>query len=536
MTDTDTDTNLGEGTGAPAAAGRHPVYYWNRRSLDLVALDHSIPAADARAPGPCASSRALGIIHAAVADAVAHAYPAPFAAHFNPASPGPIGDIPPLFVGGAAYAVMKSIYDGPVFAQVVLDGARDEFMGLHPGTARQKRASWDAGVRFGGAAAFTRLWDAATVQALLRSDPAAYVPPPERAHRPDPWNPAQGFYGQRWGSIQPLVLDGDDVAGIARNELKAAPPIDGDELDLLIAKGSRTARDAGESKARTRRELYVGLFWAYDGARLLGTPPVLYNRAVERVARADELDIPGVARLFALSNLAMADSAVVAWEAKWRIALWRPVVAIQALTAEKKWQPYGAPRSDRGRFLSAQAVSSSARAAGEDLAASRGVVEDASAAEAQDTAAALLGASPAASPSPPDPEYARAAFTPNFPSYPSGHATFGGACFNSLLLARSERGRKAPNNVEITLTSGELDGVTTDNYAPSRRRDDVPMEFRHLVQPEPAGVRFAPDAFTGGNDASRIFLGVHWSFDQRDGDVAGRKVGRIVHSRAYGPK
>jgi len=155
----------------------------------------------------------------------------------------------------------------------------------------------------------------------------------------------------------------------------------------------------------------------------------------------------------------------------------------------------------------------------------------------------LLGASPnnaaplAASPLVPgayclsDLEYSAAAFTPNFPSYPSGHTTFGGACFNSLLLFRSQRGITNPNTVNVTVTSAELDGRTTDNYDPSLTRPDSPMTFTSVVEANPAQIDLG--ALTGSIDASRVLLGVHWSFDEMDGDTAGRRVGDIVHSRAY---
>src|SRR5687768_2004155 len=49
----------------------NPVLFWNDVALQLVALDHSIEARDARAPGPCASARALGLAHVVMADAAA---------------------------------------------------------------------------------------------------------------------------------------------------------------------------------------------------------------------------------------------------------------------------------------------------------------------------------------------------------------------------------------------------------------------------------------------------------------------------------
>jgi membrane-associated phospholipid phosphatase len=502
-----------------APTENNPVTFWNARSLELNSLDHSIAAADAVAPGPCASSRALGVIHAVIADAVSYAYPAPFKAQFNKTKPSILASDPALFVGGAAYAIMLFIYDKKVFSEIILDNARRDFIGLFSDS--NKEDAFKAGIQFGNAPDFRGLWNAAKIKELLTDQ--RYTPTFGK-HDVDPWNPGQKFYGLRWGEEPPLVLDKADIAEFANKELKAAPPIDQDELDYLIAKGSRTPKSAGKFPARKSDETDIGLFWAYDGARLLGTPPVLYNQAVAIVARADNLTIPHLARLFALCNLAMADASIVAWEAKWRIALWRPVLAIQSLTDEDKWQPYGSPRSNRNRYFPTFRIATTSSLRADDA--------------GEDTADILIGASPRAAftagadTAPPDPEYARAAFTPNFPSYPSGHATFGGACFKALVNARAKWTRR-PNDARVSVQSGELNGSTTDNYDPLQRRKNEPMAFRRLAQLRLAGRDFDLQALTGGNDASRIYLGVHWSFDQRDGDLAGRKVGDLIFTKAY---
>src|SRR5258706_14228017 len=54
---------------------QNPILFWNNVSLQLVALDHSIDAMDARAPGPSATARALGLAHIVLTDAQAAALP-----------------------------------------------------------------------------------------------------------------------------------------------------------------------------------------------------------------------------------------------------------------------------------------------------------------------------------------------------------------------------------------------------------------------------------------------------------------------------
>lgn len=94
-------------------------------------------------------------------------------------------------------------------------------------------------------------------------------------------------------------------------------------------------------------------------------------------------------------------------------------------------------------------------------------------------------------------------FTPPFPSYPSGHATFGAAVCRIL-----ERfyGR---DDVSFSATSDELPGV--------RRW------YRGFSQADEE------------NALSRIYLGVHWIFDQRAGQASGWAIAEYVFHNVFCP-
>lgn len=64
---------------------------------------------------------------------------------------------------------------------------------------------------------------------------------------------------------------------------------------------------------RTVDETIIGLYWAYDGAFNIGTPPRLYNQIVRQVAMAQGNTVAEKARLFALVNAAMGDAAILCW-------------------------------------------------------------------------------------------------------------------------------------------------------------------------------------------------------------------------------
>jgi vanadium chloroperoxidase len=114
-------------------------------------------------------------------------------------------------------------------------------------------------------------------------------------------------------------------------------------------------------------------------------------------------------------------------------------------------------------------------------------------------------------------------FTPPFPSYPSGHATFGAACFE---IVRNFYGFDAntPDTISLEFVSDELNGNSRDSYFGQRTRHV--RRFDSLIE------------LLYENAVSRIFLGVHWRFDgtsvHRPSDVIGdtRNVGGVPLGRA----
>ena len=104
-------------------------------------------------------------------------------------------------------------------------------------------------------------------------------------------------------------------------------------------------------------------------------------------------------------------------------------------------------------------------------------------------------------------------FTPPFPAYPSGHAGFGGAVFQSL------RNFYGTNAIPFTFVSDELNGVTRDNHG--NVRPLRPRSFANLSQAEEE------------NGQSRIYLGIHWAFDKTEGIAQGRKIANLVFQSLY---
>ncbi|MGH7182467.1 MAG: vanadium-dependent haloperoxidase [Nitrospiraceae bacterium] len=97
-------------------------------------------------------------------------------------------------------------------------------------------------------------------------------------------------------------------------------------------------------------------------------------------------------------------------------------------------------------------------------------------------------------------------FTPPFSTYSSGHAGFGGALFEMLRnFYRSDR-------IAFSFVSDKFNGVTWDNAG----------NIRPVVER-----RFS---------SSRIYLGIHWSFDATEGITQGNRVADYVFTHALQPR
>jgi hypothetical protein len=474
----------------------NPVLFWSDTALQLDALDHSVDAKDARAPGPCAAARALALAHIVMADACAAAYDSGFEGFYLRGGRAPANEFADVFVGGAAARVLGHIYTTPAHTHLI-GFQRQHFLKYYDSRALE---AWNAGLEFGRNERFASQWHWETIKNAATSSISRGVALRRGEHDVDPFNPDQKFYGVTWGRIPPL-LPGVPIRSYGPGD---PPP----EQDRAYARDLEEVRDLGAFRPEgpTADQVKVGVYWAYDGARLLGTPPRFYNQIVTQIAEADGFSTPELARLLALCNIAMADAGIVCWEAKYRYQLWRPVIGVpHALyRPEPGWRPFGAPRSNPTQFAlgsDAQRLTAQSMLGGGERNWFGEPVKDAL-------------------------PYNRACFTPNFPSYPSGHATFGSACFNVLKHVRAEREstRHAPGDIRNAgpFVSDELNGITIDNFR-NEPRPYLPINYTQI------------DRMIEDNNKSRIHLGVHWNFDCELGSRSGARIAEAAYRNAYRP-
>ena len=166
-----------------------------------------------------------------------------------------------------------------------------------------------------------------------------------------------------------------------------------------------------------------------------GNTPVSWNRVATAVAAARHATLSENARLLALLNVAMADAVISCWDAKYTYNFWRPITAIRLASTD----------------------------------GNSATIEDAG--------------------------WTPLLVTPNFPEYPSGHATVSPAA--TVVL-----GTYFGNDSEFTLTSETLPGVVR-SYA--------------------SFTQAADEAFD-----ARIYGGIHFRSACRDGRALGTQVGSFV--------
>ena len=456
----------------PSKKDRHVaehLRHWNQVAIDASGLDHT-PVAPGEnrvfgeQVGPIRAARAIAIVHIAMFEAVnaidrscksyAGVAPASADASMNSA------------IAQAAHDTLCALFPSqtPQFDSVLA-----QELALPP-NGRPKKDGVVLGQRC-----------AAKMLALRANDGSAYREPkvnidfiPSNAPgmwRQDPISQHPLALGAYWGQVRPFVLQ-------TGSQFRAAPPpalnsaeytAGYNEVKVLGGDGIITPT------TRNDEQTEIGTFWAYDGTPALCAPPRLYNQITMQIAdqMGTSSDPVQLARLLALVNTAMADAGIASWESKFFYQYWRPITGIRESDAGTGPTGYG----------------------------------DGNDATAGDENFTPLGA-PASNLAGPN-------FTPPFPAYPSGHAAFGGALFETL---RKFYGR---DDIAFTFTSDEFNGVTHDHDGVVR--PVVARTFDSLSQAEEE------------NGQSRIYLGIHWTWDKTEGIKQGNRVADYVFASAFTP-
>lgn len=449
------------------AATKDFVRRWNEIAIDASGLDHTpIAPGEARVFGeqfgPTRSSRAIAIVHIAIFDAV-------------------------IAIDGG-YRSYTGISSSPKDASVnaaIAQAAHDTLCALFPSQAPNFDTALEADLKLvsngraknNGIDAGHRA--AAAILALRENDGSDHAEPrigvdystsdQPGKWRQDPISLIPLALGARWAEVKPFVLK-------TANQFRVPPPpaLESSKYAAAFEEVKRLGGDGiATPTVRTAEQTGIGIYWAYDGTPSLCAPPRLYNQVTTQVTDQMGLNAIELARLLALVNTAMADAGIAIWESKYYYDFWRPVTGIR--------------EADVGTGPTGEG--------------------DGNPATLADPVFSPLGA-PASNLNGPN-------FTPPFPAYPSGHAGFGGALFQTL------RRFFGKDNIQFTFVSDEYNGVTKD--AAGIVLPLKPRSFNSLSEAEEE------------NGQSRIYLGIHWAFDKSEGIAQGRSVADYVVGHVFAP-
>lgn len=281
-----------------SAARADVVTDWNTAALNAVRAG--------RTPPPRAS-RALAILHAAIYDAVngisrTHEY------YFVP-SAVPSSASKEAAGSAAAHETLTALFPASATSFDALHAMTLAAIANGP----QKRKGIDWGVSVANQILAFRATDLseATVTLPSGSGPGAWMPTP----------PAFAAYLlPQWAFVTPFAMPSDShFRPPGPPSVKSAKYVtDYNEVKTL---------GAAVGSSRTSEQSQIALFWA-DGAGT-ETPPGHWNSIAQNVAAARGNTMEQNARLFALLNIAMADAAICAWDAKYTFDFWRPATAIR---------------------------------------------------------------------------------------------------------------------------------------------------------------------------------------------------------------
>jgi vanadium chloroperoxidase len=607
--------SLPENGEGPRDYNANYIFYWNNVALDLVRLTHTNGG---HQNGPPLTARFLGIFHLAMHDAYFDVFP--YSYHPN-AKPQFVCDFEPYLpksdlnekrpstlqrnaarakeaVGGAAITVLNKLFKNPdkrdggvsqttlVALSDFIDSSVRVYRQTHHVTLHSP--AYNHGVEI-AKLILRKLETRAREDGV---DAGSYAPNagqpywfdddpshPLRLQSTDPNDPEDGervtrpYHAPYYARTAAVLATTRDIKIADPPVIPFNPPMETDcpspeHLKYLESLEDVHRMGGAEELATTKRrptQTARGLFWAYDGVNLIGTPPRLYNQIVKQIAfdkkmkgalTSDENNAEFI-RLLALVNVAMADAGIFCWRDKYKYELWRPLTGVRADPtgpvpdghSRPTWRVLGAPATNGNQ----------------------------------------------------------GGFKPPFPAYPSGHATFGAAAFQMVRLFYHQRGdmllediehgradpqksdpqipeakktnpeknnpdqngqkkteapmldqgkaadtnddtndgkkkgtkvdtnedscpvdkmatqtqvdqRSANDSISFTFTSDELNGISrtlSQPYTPSKRIQDQSGDVRTRVPIKFASLKEA----IFSNAMSRIWLGVHWNFDAFAGET-----------------
>jgi hypothetical protein len=289
---------------------------WNGMMLDAIRT--------AGTPPPLAS-RNMAMVHAAIYDAVNSITKkhSPYRVNID----APAGASEEAAAAAATYRTLVSLYPAQT---VKFDAAYASSLAKIP-DGKSKQDGIAIGQQVADQIISWRSTDGANkvVPYTPKTDPGSWVPtPPALAASLAP----------QWPDVTPFAMtSGSQFRPSGPPALNSAK----------YAEEYNQTKEIGkvDSLTRTPDQTAIAKFWANGGGTF--TPPGHWNQIASEVSALSGTSLEDSARLFALLNIAEADAAITAWDAKYKYELWRPVTAIRQAdkdnnpntTADTQWTP-----------------------------------------------------------------------------------------------------------------------------------------------------------------------------------------------------
>src|SRR5437667_625167 len=167
------------------------------------------------------------------------------------------------------------------------------------------------------------------------SDGSDAIVPPPGGSGPGVWVPTPPAFAPyllpQWGFVLPFAMS-------SSSQFRPPGPPSLDSQQYAADYDEVKSLGAAVDSTRTEEQTEIALFWA-DGAGT-ETPPGHWNSIAQTIADMQGNTLEQNARLFALLNIAMADAAICAWDAKYTFDFWRPVTAIAFAEPELHWTSF----------------------------------------------------------------------------------------------------------------------------------------------------------------------------------------------------
>jgi membrane-associated phospholipid phosphatase len=299
--------SLASSLAVPARAD--VVTDWNNAALDAIRSNNTAP--------PIAS-RALAILHASIYDAVNG-----IARTHEP------------------YLVQSAVQSSASREAAASAAAHSALVNLFPANASSfdaLHAAILATIPNGSRKAAGITWGeyvASQIRAARASDGWNATVPPPGGSGPGIWVPTPPAFLPyalpQWGFVTPFAMNSSP-------QFRPTGPPSLDSQQYAADYDEVKDLGAAVGSTRTEEQSEIALFWA-DGAGT-ETPPGHWNSIAQIIADAQGNTLEENARLFALLNIAMADAAICAWDAKYTFDFWRPVTAIAFAEPQLNWMSF----------------------------------------------------------------------------------------------------------------------------------------------------------------------------------------------------